>query len=527
MPNSTHSDQLTNSELVIGLACAVGTNIKNVIDLLSEKLQNLGYQSHTIKISKQLIEPSVPDTQAKPTSSYDRVNQLMDQGNALREQLFPGPYNILASGVAHCINQIRQEYSKTENQDNMEQIQIPRTAFIIDSLKHPDEVDKLREIYPSGFYMFVINESEEDRIHYLTTEKNMGVQDAQTLIQRDMEETTPYGQHTRAVFELADFHLSANIYDEVSDGNTLNSQKGKDAYEKKIKEILKPQINRILDLIFGNPFITPTFDEYAMFMAYSSGLRSADLSRQVGAVITKHHDIIATGANDVPCFGGGQYWPDSDYYDFLGGRDYTRGYDSNKIELQKIVRSITDMFTIVDSSQDEETLKKQAEEAIMNSPLKELTEYGRPVHAEMAALMSCAKNGISAENATLYCSTFPCHNCAKHIISAGIKKVVYIEPYPKSRTLQLYNDSITISREPKKVQFSEFIGIGPRRFYDLFSLRLSTGARVRRKKTDGYCVDWNESNARVRCQMISASYIDKEAMEALKWEQHQNRREKS
>ncbi|MDN3612645.1 hypothetical protein QWZ16_23945 [Vibrio ostreicida] len=26
---------------------------------------------------------------------------------------------------------------------------------------------------------------------------------------------------------------------------------------------------------------------------------------------------------------------------------------------------------------------------------------------------------------------FPCHNCAKHIVASGIKRVVYVEPYPK------------------------------------------------------------------------------------------------
>jgi deoxycytidylate deaminase len=41
-----------------------------------------------------------------------------------------------------------------------------------------------------------------------------------------------------------------------------------------------------------------------MFMAFSSALRSADLSRQVGAVIAKNGDLIASGANDVPKFGG-------------------------------------------------------------------------------------------------------------------------------------------------------------------------------------------------------------------------------
>lgn len=515
--NTNNNNQLANSELVIGLACAVGTNIKTVIDLIQDKLQRFDYSSEVIKISKQLIEPSLPNGISASISSYDRVNKLMDQGNEFRKESAPrGPYNILASGVAHCINRIRQESSKVINQEDTAQIQVPKMAFIVDSLKHPDEVDKLREIYPSGFYLFAINESEECRIKYLTDEKNMGKHDAEQLILRDREENLKFGQHTRDVFELADFHLSANIY---------YSTKGNDR-ETERKNTLKIQIDRILDLIFGNPFITPTFDEYAMFMAYSSGLRSADLSRQVGAVIAKNNDIIATGANDVPCFGGGQYWPDSKYNDHPNGRDYMRGYDSNKITLYKIADEIVNIFEFKEDMDDEENVKKKSRDAILQcSSLKELTEYGRPVHAEMAVLTSCARNGISIEGATLYCSTFPCHNCAKHIVSAGIKRVVYIEPYPKSHTLELYSDSITLAREDKKVEFIEFVGIGPRRFYDLFSLRLSTGTRIKRKDVNGRCVQWSEKHARVRCQMISTSYIDKEAMEALKWEQRLIRKE--
>ena len=508
--------QLTNSELIIGLACAVGTDIKNVIKLFSDQLEKLGYESEVIKISQKLIEPTITDGLPKTISSYDRVNRLMDQGNELRNRVSPGPYCILASGVAHCINQIRRKYSTEMNREDKTLIQISKKAFIVDSLKHPDEVEKLREIYPSGFYMFVINESEESRINHLVEHKNMGKSDARKLIHRDMEEQYPYGQHTRAVFELADFHLSANVYGEGKDKNS----------EEEKRNVLRPQISRILKLIFGNPFITPTFDEYAMFMAYSSGLRSADLSRQVGAVITRRHDIIATGANDVPCFGGGQYWPNAQYEDFPKGRDYTRGYDSNKIELEKIVDEIIQKFTYAGTPQEKEEFKIQSRNAVKKSSLKELTEYGRPVHAEMAAIMSCARNGIPTKDATLYCSTFPCHNCAKHIISSGIKKVVYIEPYPKSRTLELYDDSITITMEPEKVEFSEFVGIGPRCFYDLFSLRLSTGNRIRRKGEDGHCVEWEEEHARVRCQMISTSYIDKEAMEAVKWEQNLDGRER-
>lgn len=50
--NNKMSGQLTNSELVIGLVCTVGTNISTVIDLITNQLKNFGYDSTVIKISK-------------------------------------------------------------------------------------------------------------------------------------------------------------------------------------------------------------------------------------------------------------------------------------------------------------------------------------------------------------------------------------------------------------------------------------------------------------------------------------------
>lgn len=47
------------------------------------------------------------------------------------------------------------------------------------------------------------------------------------------------------------------------------------------------------------------------------------------------------------------------------------------------------------------------------------------IHAEMNALMFAAKIGIATNKSTLYCTHIPCHNCLKHIIQAGISRVVY------------------------------------------------------------------------------------------------------
>lgn len=52
------------------------------------------------------------------------------------------------------------------------------------------------------------------------------------------------------------------------------------------------------------------------------------------------------------------------------------------------------------------------------------------IHAEQNAIIQAAKLGISIEGATLYCTHYPCTICAKMIVNAGIKRVIYIHPYP-------------------------------------------------------------------------------------------------
>ena len=51
------------------------------------------------------------------------------------------------------------------------------------------------------------------------------------------------------------------------------------------------------------------------------------------------------------------------------------------------------------------------------------------VHAEMNIISYAAKKGISLENTIMYCTFSPCNNCLKHLIQAGIKKVIYKNEY--------------------------------------------------------------------------------------------------
>jgi deoxycytidylate deaminase len=87
----------------------------------------------------------------------------------------------------------------------------------------------------------------------------------------------------------------------------------------------------------------------------------------------------------------------------------------------------------------------------------------------MDAITSIARKGNSATlGTTIYTTTYPCHNCARHIVAAGINKAIYIEPYEKSLALDLHDDAITNNTDQTKVAFEAFEGVSPRRYSKFF-----------------------------------------------------------
>lgn len=297
----------SDSQLILGLVGAVGTELNKVMEIINRRLDKFRYSHNMINISGDIIPQIVNLSGFEMDTEYKRIDKMMDAGNRARQM--SGDNSVLALGAAAKISSEREETVKPK----------ARQAYIIKSLKHPEEVERLREIYPEGFYLIGVHSEEQKRRDYLTKDIGMSAQEADLLIERDEDEHLPYGQQTTDVFHLSDFFIRL-------DGN---------------EDGLKRSLWRILDILFGHPYRTPTFNEYAMFMAFTSSLRSADLSRQVGAVIAKNCEILATGANDCPKYGGGLYWPDNDTFDDDDrGRDYMRGADSNKIEQKRIIDGV-------------------------------------------------------------------------------------------------------------------------------------------------------------------------------------------
>jgi deoxycytidylate deaminase len=203
------------------------------------------------------------------------------------------------------------------------------------------------------------------------------------------------------------------------------------------------------------------------------------------------------------------------------GRDYMRGEDSNKVEQRRIIDQII-IAPVITDADNQGTFREPLRQALEASRIKDLTEFGRVVHAEMEALLSCARSHVNASQATLYCTTFPCHNCAKHIIAAGIERVVYIEPYQKSKAVEFHSDAIADG-----FRFEPFVGVGPRRFFDLFSMRLGSGyARyaLKRKDEEGNVLEWKSEAGHLRLQMLPCSYLDLELLASEKFN-HARRQE--
>lgn len=467
----------SNSEIVIGLIAPVGTKLDRIESILVERLKLFNYESNIIRISQLIKNLSGLEVEIETAPYYKYSKSHMDAGNEARRKTSKGDFLVLAA-----INKIFQ-YRKEDEP-------IKGVAHILRSLKHPDEVDTLRQVYGAGFFLIGAYSHYNTRYKYLVEDKGVTKEEAKEILQRDEFEKDKYGQRTRDTFELCDAFIR------IAENN---------------EEEYKKDIWRILDLLFGYPYFTPTRDEYSMFLAYAASLRSADLSRQVGAVIvSKNKEVVATGANDVPKKGGGLYWADDGNKD---NRDYVQGYDSNAKIRNDIVKEV--ISHIDPSLQDEEQILQRGKDLLGNTGLLDITEFGRAVHAEMEAILSCSRSGISTCESSLYCTTFPCHQCAKHIVACGIKRVVYVEPYPKSKAGILYGDVIEIEPEENsgntKVIFEHFVGIGPRRFIDLFSLRMSSGDKIVRNRS-GNKVDWTRGGANLRVAMSPNSYLEKEKL---------------
>jgi len=146
----------------------------------------------------------------------------------------------------------------------------------------------------------------------------------------------------------------------------------------------------------------PDWDEYFMKMAHLVSSRSTCLRRKVGAVLVKDRRILATGYNGAP-----QGLPHCE----------ETGCLRKKLKVPSGVRH----------------------------------EICRGLHAEQNVIIQAALHGVSIKGSTLYITCAPCSICAKMIINAGIKKVIYEDDYPDKMAEEfLKKAGVKLERYKKK-----------------------------------------------------------------------------
>ena len=133
---NTHFDVIPKPELFIGLVGAVGSDLTLLSAALTEELEKVGYKATIIQLSKNLKQ--LPQYKNIPESPKDvRYHAYMTAGNGFREDTRRGDAMALL-GIASM-----REHRKTVTESESTPDNDGR-AYIIRSLKHPEEVETLR-----------------------------------------------------------------------------------------------------------------------------------------------------------------------------------------------------------------------------------------------------------------------------------------------------------------------------------------------------------------------------------------------
>lgn len=126
----------------------------------------------------------------------------------------------------------------------------------------------------------------------------------------------------------------------------------------------------------------PSWDLTFMNMAEVIAKRSKDPDKKVGAIIVKDRIVLGVGYNGFP-----------------------RNYGSDEV------------FPLTENKE---------------KPLENKNNF--IVHAEVNAILNAS---MKVDGSTLYCTLFPCHECAKLIVQSGIKEVIYKDPWKEKETVKL------------------------------------------------------------------------------------------
>lgn len=356
--------------------------------------------------------------------------------------------------------------------------------IVIDSIRNSMEALYLRERY-TAFYMIAVHDDDNRAEHF---KEKVSKSVAPTLIKQEIESEKINLMHACLMylmnietengdFEEGKFH-SPNVGQCIADAEIHISNVTEVKLNATTFYTMAEQWMKYAALILHPGLITPSAEERCMIVAYSAKFNSGCLSRQVGACITnQYHSIRTIGWNDVP-YGqipcslrelGDIKEPSKIsrcYYPYMYSRFEQGGqnvYDSNRYNFKQ---KVDEDFSDIDSMKD--TLNglplSFCFKTLQNRYEGEKNQvYTRSLHAEENAMLQMVKfGGEPLMNGIIYVTASPCELCSKKLYQIGVRKIVYIDPYPGISRKQIIDSGF------KKPTLKLFQGAYGSTYYKLY-----------------------------------------------------------
>jgi hypothetical protein len=270
-------------ELVFAVVGHVGSGVTHTAQMLKSALEDDDlpggkFDVVLLKSREEIIAWAKRAGRVVPAANptdLDYVSALQNLGDAMR---VAGDHAAVANALIRRIR--RERATRQEGGDSEADAPIipdgTRRAFILDSIRHPMEVHLLRSVYRSAFTLIGVVCDEDKRTDRLVDKlANAGKLKAKELMARDAKAPEKHGQRVADAFHLADVFLD-NSADRFLD---LKGQRPNPEWD------VPDQLSRLVKIITHSEIVRPTPEETAMHAAFGAQVRSACLSRQVGAAL--------------------------------------------------------------------------------------------------------------------------------------------------------------------------------------------------------------------------------------------------
>jgi len=394
--------------LVVGLTGSFGSGCSS----LAAALRSEQYGFSSFSLSQPLKDRWATEKNGDPKRAPR--GELQDMGNAFAGSQGP-----------HVLAELAWRAAKKAKS--------PRVVF--DGIKREAEVRFFREQCAS-FCLIAVQCGRDER-----WKRAADTYHAQGLTDKDFErddmrdqiEEVPYGQQVSLCVDDADIVVNNNAH--FSKTAAVSA--------------LQQRVERYVGLLRRQPLSGPSADEIAMAMAYAQAEASECIKRHVGAVIVDQDGrLVSVGFNQNP----------------LSMRACHEQYGHCRKDdlMARRLEELEGTFC-PDCGQPLNSLGAPFRCPGCGLSLKGhyFADHGvrwcPALHAEERAIGLA--RGTDLRGCSLYATTFPCLNCAKLIADAGIRRLIYVEPYPEKESVALLENSVEVV---------PFEGVKARAFHTLY-----------------------------------------------------------